>query len=56
MAEAPSLTDAEPLRLSVVVSRVSVTLVTAGALLCTSDSKPPPLAPVMLTDTLPASV
>jgi hypothetical protein len=56
VAEAPSFTEPLPLRLTVVVSRVSVTPVTAGVASCTSDSKPPPLAPVMLTETLPASV
>ena len=52
----PSLTVAEPVRLTVVTSMVSVTLVTAAAGLMARLSKLPPLAPVMVALTLPASM
>ena len=51
----PSATLAVAVRLTVVVSGVSVMAVTAGAGFTTSDSSPPPVAPVIVACTLPAS-
>ena len=51
----PSATVGEAVSVTVVVSTVSVTSVTAGAGLRTSDSKLPPLAEVMLSETEPVS-
>ena len=48
----PSATAGEPVRLTVVVSIVSVIVVTAGAALTTSDSKSPPAALLMRALTL----
>ncbi|MNH13706.1 hypothetical protein D3C79_732870 [compost metagenome] len=56
MAESPSTTEVVPLMLTVVVSMVSVTWVTAGCLLIARSSKLPPVAPVMVALTLPASM
>ena len=51
----PSATLGVALRLTVVVSRVSVTVVVAAAGLMASASKLPPVAAVIVADTLPAS-
>jgi len=51
----PSATDGVAVRLTVEVSTVSVTLVTAGVLLTTRFSKLPPDTLVMLALTCPAS-
>ena len=55
-AVAPSATTASPVIDTVVVSIVSVTLVVAAEVSTLSDSKPPPVAPAMLRETLPASM
>ena len=52
----PSLTLPLAVRTAVTVSMVSVTLVTAAAGLMARLSKLPPLAPVMVALTLPASM
>ena len=52
----PSATVPVAVSVTVVVSIVSVMLVVAGALLTERFSKLPPLVPVMLADTLPASM
>ena len=52
----PSLTLPLAVRTAVTVSMVSVTLVTAAARLMARLSKLPPLAPVMVALTLPASM
>ena len=49
------MTVAAPVRLSVVVLIVSVTLVVAAAGLTANASKLPPEAPLIVADTLPAS-
>ncbi len=49
------MTEALPLIDSVVVSIVSVTVVVAAAGLTASDSKLPPVALVIVRDTVPAS-
>ena len=51
----PSATAGEAVRVTVLASTVSVMVVTAAAGLRTRFSKLPPLAPVMVTDTEPAS-
>jgi hypothetical protein len=51
----PSATLALPVIETVVVSIVSVTVVVAGVVSATSDSKPPPLAEAMACEMLPAS-
>ena len=51
----PSATLGEAVRLTVVVSRVSVMLVVAGAGLTASDSKLPPVAEAIVAETEPAS-
>ena len=51
----PSVTDAAPAIDSVVVSTVSATAVVAAAGLTASASKPPPVALLIVADTLPAS-
>ena len=52
----PSATLAVAVRLTVVVAIVSVTLVVAAPALIVSASKLPPVAAVMLRDTVPASM
>ena len=47
--------DAAPVKLRVVVSKLSVTLVTAGVESTDRVSKLPPVAPVIVVDTEPAS-
>ncbi len=51
----PSATLGVAVRLTVVPSIVSVTVVTAAAGSTTSDSKLPPVAVVIVAETLPAS-
>src|SRR5262245_53893213 len=51
----PSATDGVALRLTVVVSTVSVMVVVAAAGLTDSTSKLPPAADAIVVDTLPAS-
>ena len=51
----PSATLGVAVRLTVVVSIVSLTVVTAAVLLTARFSKPPPVALEIAADTLPAS-
>src|SRR5256885_106429 len=50
----PSATDGVALRLTVVALIVSLIVVVAAAGFATSDSKLPPVAVLIVTDTLPA--